>query len=46
MTRQQHLAASKMARLNALKNQMVHGILTVSNDTKSVQASLNEMIKN
>ncbi|MGV2885951.1 hypothetical protein [Paenibacillus taichungensis] len=45
MTREQHLAASKWARHQALRNQTVHGNLTLQSGSKSLQSSLNEKLK-
>lgn len=45
MTREQHIAISKWARMNALRNLTVNGNLTLIKGSKSVQSSINEALK-
>lgn len=45
MTREQHIAASKFARLQALKNRPVHGTLTLEKNFKSASVAVNQAIR-
>ncbi|WP_178076103.1 hypothetical protein [Paenibacillus oralis] len=46
MTRDQHIAASKWARWQALRNQKIHGNLLLKSGSKSLTSAFNEAISN
>jgi len=43
MTREAHLCASKWARLRALKEKKITGIITIDSGSKSLECALKEM---